>query len=89
MGSDEPRNTLAVHLWAGQVRGAIPNGATMMRPAQALRMVGHRRSLRDLFVAAYPRFAPAIRPVAFRYVQERHSSVPRVREALRAAGLAP
>ena len=63
MGSDEPRHTLAVHLWAGQVRGALPNGATMMRPAQSLRMAGQRRSLRELFVAAYPRFAPAIRPV--------------------------
>jgi len=44
--------TLGVTLWDGQARGQVPNAPTLMRPA-----VRRTANVRDLFLAAYPRFA--------------------------------
>jgi hypothetical protein len=49
--------TIGVSLWDGQERGG-GNHRTVMRPA-----VRPRAGLRDLFLGAYPRFAPACRAV--------------------------
>lgn len=49
--------TLGVDLWAGQQRGHALNNATCVRPATRISL----RTMRELFVEAYPRFAPACR----------------------------
>jgi hypothetical protein len=48
--------TVGVDLWAGQRRG-VPNHATCIRPATRISL----RTMRELFVEAYPRFSPACR----------------------------
>jgi hypothetical protein len=55
------RPTLDVSLWGGQARGLVPNAPTLAFAAP--RAVRHAlaRSPRDLFVAAYDKFAPACR----------------------------
>jgi len=50
-----------IHLWADQARGQHPNHATMMRPSVHPTVV--RRSLRELFLGAYVRFADRCREV--------------------------
>ena len=59
--SDGGRPTLGVSLWGGQVRGAVPNAQTMMRPATRSPVGG--RGIRELFLAAYPRVAATCRAV--------------------------
>jgi len=62
MSGDGMRATLGISLWGGQVRGAAQNAQTMMRPAVRPDLVPRRSySARDLFVAAYPRFADSCR----------------------------
>lgn len=56
-----PAKTLAVDLWAGQARGAMPNTRTIVR--QAERPVLPRRSMRELFCAAYDAFVSKCREV--------------------------
>jgi len=50
--------TVGVDLWGGQVRGAVENRATVMRHAPRIAM-----PLRDLFIAAYGKFAAQCRAV--------------------------
>lgn len=52
--------TMGIDLWGGQQRGHIENRATVVRPTVA---VPAARTLRELFVAAYPRFADRCREV--------------------------
>jgi hypothetical protein len=54
--------TIGVDLWAGQARGANPNHATVMRPSVRIDERANR-TLQELFVAAYPRFAQRCREV--------------------------
>lgn len=54
--------TIGVDLWAGQARGAKPNHATVMRPAQLVDENAHH-TLRELFVGAYARFSARCREV--------------------------
>ena len=64
MSGDGMRATLGISLWGGQVRGAAANAQTMMRPAVRPDLLPARASIRgarDLFVAAYPRFADQCR----------------------------
>jgi len=62
MSGEGMRATLGISLWGGQVRGAAANAQTMMRPAVRPELLPHRAySARDLFVAAYPRFADQCR----------------------------
>lgn len=80
--SEGPRNTLAVSLWDGQLRGAAANARTVMRPVQ--HPPQRLATARELFDAAYPRFAEACRAV-----DEPGLAVIAVDEASgRAAGLA-
>src|SRR5512138_898797 len=53
--------TVGVSLWDGQQRGVVPNAQTVYRPA----VIPHemRPGMRDLFLAAYPKFAPVCRSV--------------------------
>lgn len=59
MSSGGHRLTLGVSLWGGQVRGAVPNSATIMSQAAVPLRAGG--SARALFVAAYERFAEVCR----------------------------
>lgn len=52
--------TLAIDLWAGQVRGSGPNQPTRVAP---VRFVPPRLDVRSYFLHAYPRFADACRGV--------------------------
>jgi hypothetical protein len=62
MSGNGMRATLGISLWGGQVRGAALNAQTMMRPAVRPEMLPARAySARDLFIAAYPRFADTCR----------------------------
>lgn len=56
-----PAKTLAVDLWAGQARGAMPNTRTVMRPAEGPSLP--RRSMRELFFSAYDAFVSKCREV--------------------------
>ncbi|MDX2094016.1 MAG: FHA domain-containing protein [Kofleriaceae bacterium] len=58
MSSGGPRMTLGVSLWDGQVRGTLPNTATLMAPAPPRRKLA---TPRELFVDAYARFAATCR----------------------------
>jgi hypothetical protein len=50
--------TIGVDLWADQARGGKQNNPTVMRPATLI-----NRNLRELFTAAYPKFAERCREV--------------------------
>lgn len=52
--------TVGVNLWDGQQRGVIPNARTVYRPIVRTLV---NRSVRDLFIEAYPRIAPVCRSV--------------------------
>ena len=52
--------TVGVSLWDGQQRGVIPNARTVYRPIVRPLV---QRTVRDLFVEAYPRIAPICRTV--------------------------
>jgi len=60
MSSGAHRLTVGVSLWGGQVRGTVPNTATVMAPAASL-PVRRVSSVRELFVGAYARFAVSCR----------------------------
>ena len=51
--------TVGIDLWGGQERGVVHNRATVMLPAPR----AYARGLRDMFVAAYARFAGPCREV--------------------------
>jgi hypothetical protein len=53
--------TIGVDLWGDQVRGTGTNNVTCLRPSSSPRL---RRSFRELFIGAYPSFAPRCREVA-------------------------
>jgi hypothetical protein len=58
--------TIGVSLWGGQVRGHGQNHATLVRSAQVVdlpRTDRARRTIRELYLKAYPRFAPALREI--------------------------
>jgi len=64
MSGNGMRTTLGISLWGGQVRGNAMNAQTMMRRAVGPEMIPQRAtsfSARDLFIAAYPRFADSCR----------------------------
>lgn len=62
MSGDGMRATMGISLWGGQVRGVAQNAQTMMRPAvRPERLPLRNYTARDLFVAAYPRFADQCR----------------------------
>jgi hypothetical protein len=53
--------TLGVSLWDGQVRGTVPNTATLMAPAVVPTFRRKVQAPRELFVGAYERFAASCR----------------------------
>ena len=55
------RPTLDVSLWAGQSRGVIPNAPTLMMKAARPILPARITTARDLFLMAYPKFAPVCR----------------------------
>ena len=55
------RPTLDVSLWGGQNRGLVPNAPTLMMKAQRPVVPARIATARDLFLRAYPTFAPACR----------------------------
>ena len=55
-----PAKTIGIDLWAGQSRGVNQNVATCYRPAQEVTQL---RSMRQLFLGAYTRFAERCREV--------------------------
>ena len=55
------RPTLDVSLWAGQSRGQVPNAPTLMMKAARPILPARILTARDLFLAAYARFAPVCR----------------------------
>lgn len=61
MSGAGPRYTIGVSLWDGQNRGAAPNSQTMMRPAQRPELPRRIGTARELFIAAYPKFADPCR----------------------------
>lgn len=62
MSGNGMRSTLGISLWGGQVRGTAVNAQTMMRPAvRPQGLPGVSYTARDLFIAAYPRFAGSCR----------------------------
>ncbi|MBA3454711.1 MAG: FHA domain-containing protein [Deltaproteobacteria bacterium] len=62
MSGNGMRSTLGISLWAGQVRGTAVNAQTIMRPAVRPQLQqGRAYAARDLFVAAYSRFADSCR----------------------------
>jgi hypothetical protein len=50
-----------VSLWAGQSRGVIPNAPTLMMKAARPVLPARISTARDLFLMAYPKFAPVCR----------------------------